>query len=116
MSSLLGRERTSSRYTPTPRKPAAVVESALLIIGALIVLFGVYTYYAPTDWVLADLPEGWHLGCFAFGSLLLSGGFSTFADRIRDYDEDRSWLAIIDAILAAAALAAAVVFTVVLIF
>ena len=90
-----------------------MVETTLLIIGALVALFGVYTYVAPVDWVLADLTESWYLGSLAIGSLLLSGGFSMFADRIRDYDEDRSWLAIIDTILAAAALAAALIFTVI---
>jgi hypothetical protein len=115
MSSLLERDRAPSGHAPAPYKPAAVVETALLIVGSILVLFGVYTYLAPAGWFLADLTESWHLASLAVGSLLLSGGFSMFADRIRDYDEGRSWLAVTDSILATAALAAAVIFTVILI-
>jgi hypothetical protein len=115
MASLLEPERTASRATPGPSRPAAVREWRLLLSGALIALFGVYTGYAPEHWVAAGLGVGWRLGSFAVGGLLLSGGFSAFADRILEFDSNRTWLVVTDTVLAVGTLAAAVVFTAVLI-
>ncbi len=110
MSQLLERERTGSRYTAVPRKPVPVLEYTLLAVGALLALLGVYTSYAPTDWILGDLTEGWYLGSLALGGLFLSGGFSLFADRMQVDDRHPTGFAVAGAVLSVAAFAAAVAF------
>jgi hypothetical protein len=108
MSQLLERDRTGPRVAPGARKRVPVLEYALLLGGALLTLLGVYVYYAPTDWVLGDLAEGWYLGSFIVGGLTLSGGFVLFADRMGPAHGGRSWLVTAGILLASAAFAAAV--------
>jgi hypothetical protein len=93
-----------------PRRPALVLEFALLIIGALAVLFGLYTYYAPASWLLADLTEGWHLASFTIGATALTGAFSLWNNRL--YNKNGSWsvMAVVSAVLAVVAITAAVIF------
>lgn len=110
MSQLLERERAGSRYGAAPHKPVPVLEYTLLTVGALLALFGVYAYYAPTGWILGDLTEGWYLGSLALGGLFLSGGLSLFADRMQVDDRHPTGLAVAGAVLSIAAFAAAVAF------
>jgi len=110
MPQLLERERTGSRHTAAPRKPIPVLEYTLLAVGALLALFGVYAYYAPTDWILGDLTEGWYLGGLALGGLCLSGGFSLFADRMQVDDRNPTGLAVAAAVLSIVSFPAAVAF------
>ena len=110
MSQLLERERAESRPTAAPHKPIPVLEYTLLAVGALLALFGVYAWYAPTGWILGDLTEGWYLGSLALGGLCLSGGFSQFADRMQVDDRNPTWLAVAGAVLSIVSFAAAVAF------
>ena len=107
MSQLLERERTGSPPTAAPRKPAPVLESTLLAVGALLTVFGVYAWFAPTAWVLGDLTEGWYLGALAVGGLSLSGGLSMFADRTQVDEAHPAALGVAAAVLSIAAFAAA---------
>jgi hypothetical protein len=110
MSQLLERGRTGPRHGAAPRKPVPVLEYTLLAVGVLLALFGVYVWYAPTDWVLGDLTEGWYLGSLALGGLFLSGGLSLFADRMQVDERNPTGLAVAGAVLSIAAFAAAVAF------
>lgn len=89
------------------------LDYTLLVLGALAVAFGLYTFYAPASWVLADLVEGYHLASFIGGGVLLSAGFGFLSAGMRDMDGIWTARAVTSMLLAAAALAGAVTFAVI---
>lgn len=107
MTLLLEKERTEITRMPT-RAPLA--EWALGIVGIVAAAVGAYMYYAPTDWVLADLAEGWHLGMFTGAGVLLFAAFGIFARNA--FLNDKSWTTrvVTGTVVALAALAGAVTF------
>jgi hypothetical protein len=84
MSRVLERERAR---VPVPvRYRSRVLESTLIIVGALVALAGLYFQGAPSDWWLAHFSEGYQYGAYALGGLILGAGFGVYADRT--YEED----------------------------
>ena len=59
------------------------------IVGVVAAAVGVYMYYAPANWVLANLAEAWYLGMFTGAGIVLATAFGVFARRA--YLADRSW-------------------------
>ena len=83
MSRVLERERVR---VPVPvRYRSRVLESTLIILGALAVLAGLYFQYAPSDWWLAHFSEVYQFA-YGLGGLILGAGFGVYADRT--YEED----------------------------
>lgn len=115
MPEVLQRERT----TTTDRLPkvfrSRTVDYTLMIAGAIVAAFGAYTFYAPTDWVWADLAEAWHLSSWIIGGVLLGGGFGLFGASVRDRAGYWTTAAISSFVVGMVALAGAVVAAVVLI-
>jgi hypothetical protein len=91
------------------------VDYTLMVVGALVALFGAYTYFVPTSWVLADLSEGWYLGSFIVGGVLLTAGLGLLGASMRDRSGYWTASAVTSFVLGALALAGAVVAAVVLI-
>ncbi|WP_157557578.1 hypothetical protein [Intrasporangium oryzae] len=91
------------------------IDYTLMIVGALVAAFGAYTYFVPTDWVLAGLTEAWYLGCWIAGGVLLTAGFGLLGASIRDRSGYWTAGAILSFVLGTLSLAGAVVAAVVLI-
>ncbi|HEX2370799.1 MAG TPA: hypothetical protein VHM94_16355 [Acidimicrobiia bacterium] len=85
-------------------------EWVLGIVGAVGAAIGAYMYFAPTDWFLGGLVEGWYLAMFIGAGLLLTSAFGIFARK--EYVEDRHWTArvTVPAVLALVALGGAIAF------
>lgn len=83
MSQLLERERTEYR---APIRRRRRVDLALIAIGAVAALVGVYFQFAPSNWWLADLSETYHLGSYVLGGVLLAVGGAVYADRALEED------------------------------
>jgi hypothetical protein len=66
-----------------------LTEWVLGVVGVVAAAVGAYMFYAPTDWVLSGLVEGWYLGMFTGAGVVLAAAFGVFARRA--YLEDRSW-------------------------
>ena len=86
----LMQERTRTEITRTP-VVRHVTEWVVGGIGALAAAVGAYTYYAPANWYLANLAEGWYLGMFVGAGLLLAAAFGVVARKA--FVTDRSWTA-----------------------
>ena len=106
-------ERTRTEITRTPVIVRHVTEWVMGVIGALAAVVGVYMFYAPTNWFLANLAEGWYFGMFIGAGILLAAAFGVFARKA--YLGDRSWTgqAMFTTGLAILALAGAVTFAVI---
>lgn len=109
MSQMMKSDLTSHTHLP-PLLRSRALDYTLLIIGAIVAAFGVYTYYAPTDWVFADLAEGWYLGSFVAGGVVLTAGFGFLGAGMRDHDGYWSTRAVSAFVAATAALVGAVIF------
>jgi hypothetical protein len=105
VSQVLDRERT--RIPVRRRSP--ILNYALIIIGALAALVGVYFQFAPSDWWLADFSEVYQLGGYTLGGLILAAGFGVFADRTFQVDSYPSGRVITGITLAVAAVVGAAV-------
>lgn len=110
MTLLLEQRRTEITRTPVMRH---VTEWVMGVEGVLAAAVGAYMFYAPTDWLLADLAEGWYLGMWTAAGLFLAAAFGVFARKA--YLGDRSWTGwtMLATGLATAALAGAAIFTVI---
>jgi hypothetical protein len=91
------------------------VDYTLVVIGALVALFGAYTLFVPATWVLADLSEAWYLSSWIAGGVLLTAGFGLLGASIRDRSGYWTAGAITSFVLGTLSLAGAVVAAVVLI-
>lgn len=109
------RERPRTEITRTPAPETFVSEWTMGIFGVLAAAVGAWMYYVPTDWVLGGLAEGWYLGMFIAAGLLLAAAFGFFARKAMA--DDRAWTMRVTtaSVLALAAFAGAVVFTLILI-
>ena len=114
MSQVHMRERLSVEHLPRMFRNRTV-DYTLMIVGALVALFGVYTYFAPSSWVLAGLSAAWYLSSFIVGGVLLAVGFGLLGASIRDRSGYWTAPAITSFVLGTLALAGAVVATVLLI-
>lgn len=92
-----------------------LVDYTLMIVGAVVAAFGAYTYFVPTDWVLAGLSEAWYLGCWIAGGVLLTAGFAMLGASIRDRAGYWSAGAVLSFVVGTLALAGAVAAAVLLI-
>lgn len=109
MSQMMKHDLSTQTHLP-PLLRSRALDYTLLIIGAIVAAFGVYAYYAPTDWVWADLAEGWYLGSFVVGGALLTAGFGFLGAGMRDHDGFWSTRAVSAFVAAGAALIGAVIF------
>jgi hypothetical protein len=91
------------------------VDYTLMVIGALVALFGAYTVFVPESWVLADLSEAWYLSSWIAGGVLLTAGFGMLGASIRDRSGYWTAGAITSFVLGTLSLAGAVIAAVVLI-
>jgi hypothetical protein len=66
-----------------------VTEWWLAVVGLVAAAVGTYMYYAPSNWYLANLVEGWYLGMFIGAGLLLATGFGIFARKA--FLDDQGW-------------------------
>lgn len=107
-------ERTNTEITQASHR-SYVTEWVIGIIGALAAGVGAWMYYVPATWFLGGLVEGWYLGMLIAGGVLLAIAFGLFARGM--LREDRRWTTRVTvmATLAILALAAAVVFALILI-
>lgn len=92
-----------------------VVDYTLIVIGALVAVFGAYTYFVPTSWILADLSEAWYFGSWIAGGVLLTAGFGMLGASIRDRSGYWTAGAVVSFVLATLGLAGAVAAAVLLI-
>lgn len=106
------RVATQVEHLPTIFR-SRTVDYTLLIVGAIIAAFGVYTYYAPADWLWAGLEQGWYLGSFVLGGAFLTAGFAILGASLRDRAGYWTNQAIGSFLLATVALVGAVVAAVV---
>jgi hypothetical protein len=86
-----------------------------MAIGALVAAFGVYTYFAPTSWILAGLSEVWYLSSWIAGGVLLTAAFGMLGASIRDRSGFWTTGAVVSFVLGTLSLAGAVTATVLLI-
>lgn len=100
----------STRMELPPLLRSRAVDYTLLVIGAIVAAFGVYTYAAPTDWFWAGLDEGWYLGSLVVGGVLLTAGFGFLGAGMRDHDGFWSTRAVAAFVAAGVALVGAVIF------
>ena len=82
MSHVLERERTG---VPARRR-SPVLDSTLVIVGAVAALAGLYFQFAPSDWWLAHFSEAYQYGAYTLGGVLLGTGFGAYAER--NFDEN----------------------------
>ena len=108
------RERIAVEHLPRIFRNRTV-DYTLMVLGALAVAFGAYTYYAPTSWVLAGLSAAWYLSAFVVGGVLLTVAFGLLGASIRDRTGVWTTSAITSFVLGTLALAGAVVATVFLV-
>lgn len=106
------REHPTTEITRTPMR-SAVFEWSTGIVGVLAAAVGAWMYYVPTDWFLGGLAEGWYLGAFIVAGVLLAIAFGVAANRAYGFDNGWSGVTMTLTFLSLAALAAAVVFTVI---
>jgi hypothetical protein len=87
-----------------------VTEWVLGIVGVVAAAIGSYMYFAPADWFLGGLVEGWYLAMYIGAGLLLTSAFGIFARK--EFVEDRHWTArvTVPAVLALVALGGAITF------
>ncbi|HEX6947816.1 MAG TPA: hypothetical protein VF246_10750 [Acidimicrobiia bacterium] len=92
-----------------------VAEWTLGIVGILAAALGAWMYYVPADWFLGGLAEAWYLGMFIGAGVLIALAAGLFARQM--FRDDRAWTArvVTTTVVAILALAAAVVFTAILI-
>lgn len=91
------------------------IEYTLMAVGALVAAFGVYTYFAPSSWWLADLSNAWHLSSWIAGGVLLTAGFGMLGASVRDRSGYWTTGAIVSFLLGTLTLAGAVAAAVLLI-
>jgi hypothetical protein len=106
-------KKTPVEHVVPPLVRSRAIDYTLLVIGALVAAFGLYTFLAPASWWLADLAEGWYLGSFVVGGVILSAGFGFLGAGMRDQDGIWTARAVTSMLLAALALAGAVTFAVI---
>lgn len=86
MSPVLERERTRipvlEREPASVRRRSPILDSTLIILGALAALAGLYFQFAPSDWWLAHFSEAYQFASYTLGGLILGAGFGVFADRM----------------------------------
>ena len=109
MSQIMKDDLSTHMHLP-PLLRSRALDYTLLIIGAIVAAFGVYTYYAPTDWFWAGLAEGWYLGSFVLGGVLLTAGFGFLGAGMRDQDGFWSTRAVTSFFASGLALVGAVIF------
>jgi hypothetical protein len=114
MSQLLEKERVRIEHLPRLFRNRTV-DYTLLIIGALVAAFGAYTYYVPTNWVLAGLSEAWYLSSWIAGGVLLTAGFGMLGASVRDRSGYWTTGAVVSFVLGTLGLAGAVAAAVLLI-
>lgn len=114
MPEVLQKERMTTEHLP-PLFRSRTLDYTLMIIGAIVAAFGAYTMYGPTDWIWTDLAQGWYLGSFMLGGVILAAGFGLFGMSLRDRVGYWTTAATTSFVAAALALAGAVAALVVLI-
>lgn len=115
MSQLLENQRADTEQRLPRLFRNRTVDYTLLVLGALVAVFGAYIYFAPAGWVLADLSEAWYLGSWIAGGALLTAGFGMFGASIRDQSGHWTAGAVVSFVLGALSLAGAVTAAVLLI-
>ncbi|WP_207556007.1 hypothetical protein [Intrasporangium flavum] len=115
MSQLLEKQQTESDQLLPRLFRNRTVDYTLMVLGALVAAFGAYTYWVPSDWVLAGLSAAWYLGSWIVGGVLLTAGFGMYGASIRDRAGYWTAGAIVSFVLGTLCLAGAVVAAVLLI-
>lgn len=107
------REMPMTEVTRMPHRRTRITELILGIAGVLTAGVGAWMYYAPTDWFLGGLVEGWPFAMFIAAGLLLAGAFGLFARMT--YADDPMWSmrVVMATVLGLAALGGAIVFAVI---
>jgi hypothetical protein len=114
MPEVLKQEPVTVEHLPRLFRSRAL-DYTLMIIGAVVAAFGAYTYFAPSDWVLADLAEAWHLASWIAGGVLLAAAFGMLGASLRDRSGHWTTSAVMSFLIGTLALAGAVAAAVVLI-
>lgn len=107
MTQVLERERTEITRTPIV---SHVTEWVTGVIGAVAAAIGAYLYYAPNDWFVGDVAEGWAFGLFTGAGVLLATAFGVFARKAYLEDKYLSGRVMVATVLSVAAIAGAVTF------
>ncbi len=103
------REQPVAEVTRMPAR-SYITEWVLGIVGVLAAGVGAWMYYAPADWFLGGLVEGWYFAMFIAAGLLLITAFGLFARMEYVEGSAWSWRVVVSTILALAALGGAVTF------
>lgn len=64
-----------------PRAGFTLTEKEVGWLGLAAVAVGTWIYAIPTDWFLGGLAEGWYLGMFGGGGVMMAGAFGFAARR-----------------------------------
>jgi ABC-type Na+ efflux pump permease subunit len=96
-------------------EPRHITEWVMGVIGVLAAGVGAWMYYVPADWFLGGLAEGWFFGLFIAAGLLLAGAFGLLARKAFLVDEAWTVRVTASTVLSLLALAAAVIFAVILV-
>lgn len=115
MPEVLQRERMTTEQRLPRLYRNRVLDYTLMAVGAVVAAFGAYTLWVPESWWLADLAEGWYLGSFMLGGVILAAGFGLLGASARDRAGYWSTAAVTSFTIAVLAIAGAVAATVVLI-
>jgi len=83
MTQIQEREVVRTEHLPRMFRSRAL-DYTLLVVGAVIALFGAYTLFVSSSWVFAGLSAAWYLGSFIAGGVLLTAGFAMLGASIRD--------------------------------
>ncbi|HUG08050.1 MAG TPA: hypothetical protein VMP13_04045 [Acidimicrobiia bacterium] len=104
------REQPTAEVTRMPTGRSRITEFVTGIAGLLAVGVGAWMYYAPSDWFLGGLVEGWYFGMFIVAGVLLTIAFGFLARM--DYVRDSAWTlgVVVPTVLALAAFGAAIIF------
>jgi hypothetical protein len=114
MSQLLEKERVETERLPQLFRNRTI-DYTLMVIGALVAAFGAYTYFVPSNWILAGLSGAWYLSSWIVGGVLLTAGFVMLGASVRDRSGYWTTGAVMSFVLGTLSLAGAVAAAVVLI-
>ncbi len=112
MTTLHERQTAGLARVPTRTR---ISEWTLGVVGVLAAALGAWMYYVPTDWFLGGLAEAWYLGMFIGAGVLIALAAGMYARQM--FRVDHAWTArvVVTTLVAVLALAAAVVFAIILI-